>query len=296
MSTFENTISTRIEKLNELKDKFIDTVNIFYANPNDNNDGVIHLSPTTKRWGKSTENHKFYQAELKKEFKEFVEYFNLIKSSFPDSTKKKIELTENTINRWIEKVKNAPSSTNKSSKERFSKELNKYLEWLLILRSPNEIEEIIYVPDTNCLIRNPDIATYNWDNFKKLVLLIPPTVISELDSLKVNHRNENVRKKAESIIRRFKGFRKQGNIIEGVKINKNIFLKFEPREPKFDNSLSWLDSTNNDDRIINSVLNFQVMNIYSDVILLSTDLNIQNKAELAGIEYIDISEVLKSST
>ena len=38
------------------------------------------------------------------------------------------------------------------------------------------------------------------------------------------------------------------------------------------------------------------MNIYSNIVLLSTDLNIQNKAELAGIEYIDISEKLESIT
>ncbi len=193
-------------------------------------------------------------------------------------------------------MKNAPSSSNQSAKQVFSKELDKYLEWMSILRSPTEVEEIIYVPDTNCLIRNPDIATYNWDNHKKLVVLIPPTVTSELDSLKINHRNENVRKKAESVIRRFKGFRKQGNILEGVKVNKNIIIRFEARESKFENSLSWLDSTNNDDRIINSVLSIQVMNIFSDVNLISTDLNIQNKAEFAGIEYIDIGEKIKSNT
>ena len=294
MSTFNEVIESKVERLKISKDNFIDSVNIFYHDPNNNDSRFFIMSPVRCIWGKKRDDHDFYQITLKEEFSEFIEYFNLVESKFPDKIRNEVLKTNKIVNRWIEKIGNAPAGNNQTAKSEFSKVLNKYVEWVLKLKEPKQVEEIIYVPDTNCLIANPDIAMYNWDAHKRLIILIPPTVVSELDSLKINHRNDEVRKKAESVIRRFKGFRKQGNILEGVNINRSIILRFEAREPKFGNTLSWLDPENNDDRIINSVISIQVLNIFSNVKLLSTDMNIQNKAEFAGIEYIDIAEKIKS--
>lgn len=59
-------------------------------------------------------------------------------------------------------------------------------------------------------------------------------------------------------------------------------------EPNFDKTLSWLDRDNNDDRIIASALEIQRDNPSSAVCLVTSDINLQNKTEMARLSYIDI--------
>ena len=49
-------------------------------------------------------------------------------------------------------------------------------------------------------------------------------------------------------------------------------------------SLSWLDADNADDRIIASVLHIQASSPSAHVILVTGDINLQNKADAAMIE------------
>jgi len=97
----------------------------------------------------------------------------------------------------------------------------------------------IYVPDTNALIYNTMLETWKFDEIRKFKILILPTVLSELDSLKVTHKNENVQKKAEKLIRQIKEYRRRGKLSEGVPILKEkIDLLALAVEPKMDNTLS----------------------------------------------------------
>jgi len=97
-----------------------------------------------------------------------------------------------------------------------------------------------------------------------------------------------VREKAEGLIRQIKEYRRRGKLIDGVPLVSGIStLKSIAIEPNFNQTLSWLDSSNNDDRILASFI--EVMKIYpnSPVIIVTTDINMQNKAEFAGIPFIE---------
>ena len=59
-------------------------------------------------------------------------------------------------------------------------------------------------------------------------------------------------------------------------------------EPDMKSSLSWLRGDVRDDRIIASVLELQSVNPVSRVILVTGDINLQNKADVAMIECIDL--------
>ncbi|UUZ65949.1 PIN domain-containing protein [Polaromonas sp. P1-6] len=59
-------------------------------------------------------------------------------------------------------------------------------------------------------------------------------------------------------------------------------------EPKVADSLSWLDADNADDRIIASVLHIQATSPSAHVILVTGDINLQNKADAAMIETAEI--------
>ena len=150
----------------------------------------------------------------------------------------------------------------------------------------------ILVPDTNALLINPDIEKWKFENISKFEILIIPTVSSELDKLKINHRNQSVRNKSKKIIRKFSEYRRRGKLTKGVTIVKNkINLRAFAIEPDFSNTLSWLDARNNDDRIIASFIEIMRLNPYSKVVLLTNDFNLQNKAEFAKIPYITPQEM-----
>ena len=114
-----------------------------------------------------------------------------------------------------------------------------------------------------------------------------PTVLSELDKLKIVHRDDNFRKKVESVINRIKGYRTQGSLLNGVAVYKTIVIKMIAKEPNFNNTLSWLDKNNNDDRFIASVIEYQVDNPSHRVFLVTSDINLQNKAEMAKLPFFE---------
>ena len=79
----------------------------------------------------------------------------------------------------------------------------------------------------------------------RFTLVLLTTVISELDSHKVNHRNEAVRDKAEKLIRKIKEFRRRGQLTEGVTVvTGKIMLQATAIEVKMkDSPLGWMQAT-----------------------------------------------------
>lgn len=151
--------------------------------------------------------------------------------------------------------------------------------------------ESVYVPDTNALLYSPALETWSFDEAPRFTLVLVPTVLSELDSLKINHRNETVRQKAETLIRQIKEYRRRGNLTEGVPIVKNkIDMVAVAIEPNAKATLPWLDLENSDDRILATVIEAMRSRPRSSVTLVTRDVNIQNKAEFARIPFVEPPE------
>lgn len=106
--------------------------------------------------------------------------------------------------------------------------------------------------------------------------------------LKVNHRDVNVRDKAERLIRQIKEYRRRGSLMEGVPLQGGVSTVFAiPIEPKVEQSLPWLDPANADDRFLASALEIMRSRPRSPVALVTRDLNLQNKAEFARFPFIE---------
>jgi predicted ribonuclease YlaK len=75
-----------------------------------------------------------------------------------------------------------------------------------------------------------------------------------------------------------------------VTVNKTVTVKTMGTEPNFQKTLHWLDSGNNDDRIIASLLEVQRSNPSAIIALMISDINAQNKAEVAHLPYIEPPE------
>lgn len=165
-------------------------------------------------------------------------------------------------------------------------ELKLLLDWLEGLGS----NEMLIIPDTNALIINHKIETYGdlIGNVKKWTIIVTSTVLKELDELKVKSNSNEFREKVKKTINYLKGLRNQGDIISGLTLHKNtVTIKMLPIEPNMDKTLPWLDKNNNDDRIIASCFDIQIRNPASSVILMTDDINLQTKAQLARFPIIE---------
>jgi hypothetical protein len=78
----------------------------------------------------------------------------------------------------------------------------------------------IFVPDTNAVLHNPELEAWEFPDAAKFTIILTPTLLVELDELKVNHRNEEIRERAESVISRIKGYRNRGELRTGVPLRK----------------------------------------------------------------------------
>ncbi|SRR5260370_10705934 len=239
-------------------------------------------------WDTADEKQKHLQLKLLRKYSSWFEHLQMLFYGSPEATQKQIRDIDVRIRTWIEKkhVWNVPSTIDEA-KRIFRVQLQTYYALLQVFKTSDQVE-IILVPDTNALIKAPDLASYGVAIGKaEYTVVILPTVLSELDKLKITHRNEEFRGKVESIIRRLKGLRQQGNMHEGVIVSRVVSVKMIAQEPDFKRTLSWLDPTNNDDRIIAAILEVQREEPSSIVILVSADINHQNKAEMANLPYIE---------
>jgi len=148
--------------------------------------------------------------------------------------------------------------------------------------------EVAYVPDTNALLHNVDLDAWTFGDSPTFELVLTPTSLVELDELKVNHRNPEFRDKAEGLIRRIKGYRARGSLADGVQLRAGLStIRSVAEEPRLGDSLPWLDPDNRDDRFIASTIEVMRSRPRSAVVIVTRDINLQNKAELASLPFVE---------
>ena len=96
------------------------------------------------------------------------------------------------------------------------------------------------------------------------------------------------RDKVNKVITRVKGWRNQGTLRRGVTVDGTITVRAVAIEPNMQDTLTWLDKENRDDRNIASVLEVQSTYPNARVILITVDVNLANKADLARILTADL--------
>ena len=283
MSFLENLLY-ELDRLQIILNEMLDNSEVFRSEPR-RNPGYIVIGRTYNHWRKKDEAN---QIKAKRLYNNFKEKFDLLLVHFNPRTLNKVTAADKAILNQVEQNKAPSSITN--GKFTVEKNIKIFKDFIELLKS--EKTRTVIIPDTNALILFPEPVYYkkltNEDNFDFVFL---PTVLAELDKHKMFHRNEDFRKKAKSIITRIKGYRKQGDVLEGVTVAKIVTVKMVPTEPNFDQNLSWLDPENNDDRIIANILEYQIANPNDKVILITGDINLQNKSQLASLNFYDTDDL-----
>lgn len=221
------------------------------------------------------------------EYRRYSAIVRVLLAEQPQKTQKALEKTDKTLTKMLEQSGSTWHKTTAEAKAAADKALDEQLRMLRDLYDAAE-GVAVFVPDTNALLHNPDLDQWTFAAAKTFELVLLPTVLGELDELKVTHRDANVRHKAESLIGRIKSYRSRGDLTEGVVLRKNVSsVRALALEPRFDKSLPWLDRENNDDRIIASFVEVMRQHPRSPVVLVTRDINLQNKAAIADFPFVE---------
>ena len=240
-------------------------------------------------WGEATSEQLNDQLAIKRHYEEWFDIFKSVFAKATDDLNRRIDEADSRLRMWIEMDSNWSISHDRSANEEKLRADVQLFYGLLAILNTNETAETILIPDTNAIVSAPDPIIYkSLASMSAFVFLLLPTVLAELDTLKINHRNPDFRNKVNKVITRIKGWRNQGSLREGVTVHRTITVKAIASEPQMENTLSWLDSGNPDDRIIASVLEVQSNQPNARVVLVTGDINLSNKADVAGIETAEL--------
>jgi hypothetical protein len=220
---------------------------------------------------------------------EWVSLFRLIHRDALPETAKRIESAESLLRRWLAQ-EGSDHSVPSNIADAISKVRTTFDELrTLIAQVAVGTGGYLVVPDTNALLREPDVASYGTalGTDEYCVVMVPP-VLAELDEQKDRGRTEEVRKAANTAIRRLKGLRDRGDARQGVRVQGRTTLRFEHRDVRPPEILEWLDTSVPDDRLLAAALDLQGRMPTSSVVLVTSDINLQTKASVAALPFLDI--------
>jgi hypothetical protein len=229
------------------------------------------------------------QSQVLEEYRHFYAILRVLLKGQPKAALKLLSDSDMVVTRTIEQ-EHTWCKTTREAYEKAGEALQAQLHLLQHLYDASD-RKAAYVPDTNALLYNPTLEAWTFEKTPRFTLILVPAVLAELDALKVNHRNETVRQKAEILIRQIKEYRRRGHLTRGVPVVKDtIDMVGIATEPSVEMALPWLDLANNDDRFLAAVIEVMRSRPRSPVIIVSRDINLQNKAEFARVPFVEPPE------
>lgn len=244
-------------------------------------------------WNKLGSEGQRAQAAVKEAYTRLFTILQAILRDAPNTMHAAFEKADQIVRTPIEQDRIYPS---RNAFEEACQALDDEVGLLRSLAQPGQGIPLL-VPDTNALIFNPAIEQWTFSEFQQFVIVLVPTVTRELDSLKINHRNEDVRKKAEKLIRQINEYQRRGDIVNGVNlVTGRSDIRACPVEPDVKEALPWLDPDNDDDRLLASTIGIMRGNLSSPVLIVTRDLNMRIKAGHARIPTLDPPEPTQPSS
>jgi rRNA-processing protein FCF1 len=258
---------------------------------NPNNDGFIWIGGHFA-WEELSDDGRQAQAKTLEDYRRFYSILKVLLREQPEDTLGKVDEANTRILQLIQQREPLYTDDTKAQFQRAFEALDSQTAMLGRLYGQSDGRSAL-VPDTNALIFNPAVEKWLFDEFPEFSIVLTPPVLSELDSLKVNHRVEAVREKSEQVIRRIKEFRRRA-VQAGVRLADGVVLVEGvsdvvaiATEPQMEMSLPWLDPANADDRLLAVVIEVMRTHPRTAVVLVTRDINLQNKAEFANVPFVE---------
>ena len=251
--------------------------------------GVVTIAPKYY-WGEPSAEQLNAQLAIKRDYEEWFDVFRSVFARATDDLNRRIRKADQRLRMWIELRSNWSLQSDPSfNRDSLRNDAEHFIEILGIIEASGPMPPVL-IPDTNAIVSNAAPTQYRTiAGDGSFIFLLLPTVLAELDKLKNTHRNPDFREKANKVITRVKGWRNQGTLRNGVTVDRTITIKAVAIEPDMQDTLTWLDKENQDDRIIASVLEVQSSYPNARVVLVTGDVNLSNKADLARIETSELA-------
>ncbi len=179
----------------------------------------------------------------------------------------------------------APAASVDGIRVAVSEALNEVRELLHGLPSAHGPGGRLLVPDTNALLYKPELADWTPPDGPWTVVLVPQ-VLRELDQIKM--RPNELGKKADGVIRRIKEYSRRGDTFVSVRISDLLAMREVAIDPDMASTLPWLQAGHADDELLASALELRGDNLNAALALATRDRNLQNKARLASVPYLDV--------
>jgi hypothetical protein len=250
--------------------------------------GAVFIGFASWGWGTDTDERIARRTAVLADYSAWFERFMLLHRSALPEVVARIKDADDLLRGWL--AREGSDYSVPSSLERAGAIAAKHLAKLrdlIQLGSHHGVDGLILVPDTNALLRNPEFGSYSAVLGDSFEMVLMPSVLAELDDLKDRGRTPEVRAAAESVVRRIKGLRNRGSVLKGVPLAGPSRFRMEHREPDVGAILSWLDPATPDDRTLAACLDLQGRNGRATVVLVTADVNLQNKAEAAGLPHAE---------
>lgn len=239
------------------------------------------------------------EREQNQTLRDFEEWYTDFVGLFPNPTRDEdvqLKRLYFEMDSWIKyrKDKEIPDSVNTAT-ALFGATCEKFIDMLNQL-TPSGGASSILVIDTSAIIDCPDVSQMSiLLNMSGATFIFPSTTISELDDLKKGRRDENFRRRLTAAISNLNEIMTKGNVLEGIALPNNIIVKMLAVEPDFSRLPKWLDPQINDDRILASAIELQRSNPNSSIAILANDINMQNKATLAGMPVMKVPDSFETA-
>jgi len=268
----------------EQVEEFLDASTINFQ-PQDTSGTMFFVGWHDYQWGTLDDHGRQLQRALLEVWPPLMERLRLLLAADPSPTQTRLDKLNKFVTNWLDrpaKFDSTVPATIPEAKQHFHKEFAICSELLGSLGQ--QTGATIVVADTNVLVRSPDLGRYRQvlGTDAYTVVLVAP-VLGELDALKTGRAGPSVRDKARGFSNRIKEWRRRGPLHLGVTVEGKVVVRTEGREPNVSASLSWLDPTVVDDRIIACTLEVQRHHPTDRVVLLTGDVNLLAKADMAGI-------------
>jgi len=281
-----------VAQLATLQDRYVallDQMEIRNTDPNrGSGGGVVFVGYASWGW-KPNPDLVNDRTRLLADLDEWISLFRLIHRGSLPETAKRIEVVESLLRRWL--AQEGGDHSVPSRIEKAIAEVTTAFDELraLIAQVAVGAGGYVVVPDTNALLREPDVASYRTSlgTDEYCVVMVPP-VLAKLDEQKDRGRTEDVRKAAATAVRRLKGLRDRGDARHGVRVQGRTTLRFEHRDVRPPEILDWLDATVPDDRLLAAALDLQGRYPMASVVLVTSDLKLQTKATVAALPFLDL--------
>jgi hypothetical protein len=232
------------------------------------------------------------QLEIKRAYDKFADLVRVLLGAAPEELLEEWRVADEDVRTWVELGRNYGLRVDRAHNERVLRADGAAVAKVLAVLESIGDGGVMLVPDTSSIMDRPDPTAYRGiagaDRFTFVLL---PTVLVELDDHKGGD-SERRRELAKKVIARISGWRDQARrtgsaLGDGVTVDKTITVRAEHEEPDVESSLRWLDPDVSDDRIVASVLSIEAQHPAARVVLVTGDVNLQNKADAALIEVAD---------